>query len=282
MGRPDAQGREEILKVHAKNKRLGQDVDLKALSLSTGGFTGADLANLLNEAAILAVRDGRGVISAQDVDESMMKVVAGTPKRSRAQMDRDRRITAIHEAGHAVAMYHLPTHDPVYQITIVPRGNALGLTWSFPTEDSNHMTRNEMYESIVSLLGGRVAEALCLRDISTGASNDLQRASQTARDMVSRYGMSARLGAVSYDSDGEIFVGRDYEKTKAYSEETAGIIDSEVKALVDQAYRQCEEILTADMEKLRQVAEYLLKHDTMSGQDFQALLEGKELSQPEA
>ena len=277
VGRPDVYGREEILKVHAKNKRFGEDVDLKTLALNTGGFTGADLSNLLNEAAILAVRQGREVITASDLDESMMKVMAGTPKRSRKQLERDRRLTAIHEAGHAVATYHLPTQDPVYQITIVPRGNAAGLTWSFPTEESDHMTRNEMYERIVCFLGGRVAEALCLRDVSTGASNDLQRASQVARDMVARYGMSTRLGAVSYADNGEIFVGRDYEKTKSYSEATAGVIDSEVKALMDQAYQQCEQILQTHMEQLKQVTKYLLKNDTMDGETFKAVMEGKEL-----
>ena len=275
VGAPDAKGRGEILQIHAKNKRLDGEVDLKQVALATAGFTGADLENLLNEAAILAVRDGHPAITRADLDEAMMKVIAGPQKRSRKQLQRDLRITAIHEAGHAVAMYHLPTHDPVHQVTIIPRGNALGLTVSLPREDTVHHTRNEMYEQIVSLLGGRVAEALFCQDISTGASNDIQRATRLARDMVARYGMSEKIGAISYESGEEVFIGRDYEKTKSYSEEVAGLLDGEVKRLVDRAYAHCTQILEENREKLMQVADYLMAHETMTGEAFSACMAGQ-------
>ena len=275
VGAPDAKGRGEILQIHAKNKRLDGEVDLKQMALATAGFTGADLENLLNEAAILAVRDGHPAITRADLDEAMMKVIAGPQKRSRKQLQRDLRITAIHEAGHAVAMYHLPTHDPVHQVTIIPRGNALGLTVSLPREDTVHHTRNEMYEQIVSLLGGRVAEALFCQDISTGASNDIQRATRLARDMVARYGMSEKIGAISYESGEEVFIGRDYEKTKSYSEEVAGLLDGEVKRLVDRAYAHCTQILEENREKLMQVADYLMAHETMTGEAFSACMAGQ-------
>ena len=275
VGAPDAKGRGEILQIHAKNKRLDGEVDLKQVALATAGFTGADLENLLNEAAILAVRDGHPAITRADLDEAMMKVIAGPQKRSRKQLQRDLRITAIHEAGHAVAMYHLPTHDPVHQVTIIPRGNALGLTVSLPREDTVHHTRNEMYEQIVSLLGGRVAEALFCQDISTGASNDIQRATRLARDMVARYGMSEKIGAISYESGEEVFIGRDYEKTKSYSEEVAGLLDGEVKRLVDRAYAHCAQILEENREKLMQVADYLMAHETMTGEAFSACMAGQ-------
>ena len=275
VGAPDAKGRGEILQIHAKNKRLDGEVDLKQVALATAGFTGADLENLLNEAAILAVRDGHPAITRADLDEAMMKVIAGPQKRSRKQLQRDLRITAIHEAGHAVAMYHLPTHDPVHQVTIIPRGNALGLTVSLPREDTVHHTRNEMYEQIVSLLGGRVAEALFCQDISTGASNDIQRATRLARDMVARYGMSEKIGAISYESGEEVFIGRDYEKTKSYSEEVAGLLDGEVKRLVDRAYAHYTQILEENREKLMQVADYLMAHETMTGEAFSACMAGQ-------
>ena len=279
VGAPDAKGRYEILKVHAKGKRLDGTVDLNTLALATSGFTGADLSNLVNEAAILAARNNRPVITMEDMDEAMMKVVAGPEKRSRVRLQRDQRLTAIHEAGHAVAMYRLPTHDPVRQITVIPRGQALGLTWSSPKEDSTHLTRNEMYEQIVALLGGRVAEALFVGDISTGASSDIDRASKLARDMVARYGMCEKLGTVSYASGGEVFIGRDYGTTKSYSEQTAGSIDEEVKNLIDRAYRQCEQILTQDKEKLHQVVEFLMTNETMSGTQFADCMEGREISE---
>ena len=279
VGRPDVKGREEILRVHARKCRLDGDVDLHTVALATSGFTGADLANLINEAAILAARAERPALTMGDLDEAMMKVLAGPEKKSRVQREQDRKITAIHEAGHAVAMYRLPTHDPVHQITIIPRGQALGLTVSLPEQDASHMTRNQMYEQIVSLLGGRVAEDLYLHDISTGASNDLQRASQLARDMVSTYGMSEKLGAVSYNTDEEVFVGGSYGKTRSYSERTAGDMDDEVRAIIDRAYNECRQILTADGDKLRAVADFLLENDTMSGSQFADCMEGRQISE---
>ena len=274
---PDAKGREEILKVHAKGKRLDDSVSLKTVALATSGFTGADLSNLLNEAAIMAARDNRPVLNMQDLNDAMMKIIAGPEKRSRARMEKDLRITAIHEAGHAVAMHSLPTHDPVHQISIIPRGRALGLTWTTPKEDSNHLTRNEMYEMIVGLLGGRVAEALFLKDISTGASNDIDRASKLARDMIARYGMCESLGTVSYTGGDELFIGRDYEKVKSYSEKVAGTIDDEVKALMDKAYAHCSEILTRDADKMKKIVDFLLEHETMTGQQFADCMAGKEI-----
>ncbi len=279
IGSPDAKGREDILRVHARDKKLDSSVDLKVVAMSTAGFTGADLSNLINEAAIMAARDNRPVLTMRDLNDAMMKIIAGPEKKSRVSLQRDLKITAIHEAGHAVAMYSLPTHDPVHQISIIPRGRALGITWTRPSEDSSHMTRNEMYESIVGLLGGRVAEALFLQDISTGASNDIDRASKLARDMIARYGMCEKLGTVSYTGGDEIFVGRDYEKTKSYSEKFAGTIDDEVKALMDKAYAHCREILERDGEKLKRVAEYLLLHETMTGAQFFNCMEGKQIGE---
>ncbi len=282
VGAPDSKGREEILRVHARNKKLDGSVDLKRVALSTAGFTGADLSNLLNEAAIMAARDNRPVLTMEDIDEAMMKIVAGPEKRSRLRLKKDQYLTAVHEAGHAVAMYNLPNHDPVRQISIIPRGQALGITWSQPLEDSTHLTRNEMFSQIVSLLGGRVAEALFLDDISTGASNDIDRASKIARDMVARYGMSEALGTVSYLSDGEVFIGRDFEKTKSYSEKVAGTIDEQVKLLIDKAYKICAEILKKDEVKLKAVVDYLMEHETMSGEQFAALMEGRQIGETSA
>ena len=279
VGAPDSKGREEILKVHARGKRLDDSVNLKTVALATAGFTGADLGNLLNEAAILAAREDRPVLNMNDLNEAMMKIMAGPEKKSRVSLKRDLRATAIHEAGHAVAMYNLPTHDPVRQISIIPRGQALGLTWSMPKEDSTHLTRNQMYEQIVSLLGGRVAEALFLGDISTGASSDIDRASKLARDMVARYGMCERLGTVSYLSGGEVFIGRDYQTTKSYSESVAGTIDEEVKILIDKAYKHCMDILKQDEAKLMAVVDYLMEHETMTGEQFAACMEGKEIAE---
>ena len=279
VGTPDSKGREEILKVHAKNKKLDSSVDLKVIALSTSGFTGADLSNLLNEAAILAARDNRPVLCMEDLNEAMMKIMAGPEKRSRVRLTKDQYLTAVHEAGHAVAMHNLPTHDPVRQISIIPRGQALGLTWSQPQEDSAHLTRNEMYEQIVGLLGGRAAEALFLNDISTGASNDIDRASKLARDMVARYGMCEALGTVSYLSDGEVFIGRDYEKTKSYSEKVAGVIDDEVKLLIDKAYEHCCQILKKDEKKLKEVVDYLMTHETMTGEQFAQCMADEEIGE---
>jgi len=269
VGAPDWKGREAILRVHAKEKPLAEDVDLTKLAKATSGFTGADLENLLNEAALLAARQDRPVVNNQDLQDAMMKVIAGPEKRSRVVSQHERRLTAIHEAGHAVSIYHLPTHDPVHQITIIPRGGAGGMTVYLPEDDHSYMSRNEMFEQIVSLLGGRVAEQICMSDISTGASNDIQRASAIARDMVSKYGMSDKLGTVAYGTEGEVFIGRDYEKSKSYSEKIAGDIDDEVKLLIDRAYARCTEILTENREKLEQIAQFLLEHETMSREEFE-------------
>ena len=274
---PDAKGREAILKIHAKDKKLDGEVNLKTIALATTGFTGADLSNLMNEAAILAARENRPVLTMEDLNEAMMKINAGPEKRSRVKMKKDLRITAYHEAGHAVAMYNLPTHDPVHQISIIPRGRALGLTWTRPVEDSSHMTRNEMYEMIVGLLGGRVAEELFLEDISTGASNDIERASKLARDMVGKYGMCQNLGTVSYLSGDELFIGRDFEKTKSYSEKVAAAMDDEVKNLIDKAYAQCREILRKDADKMEKIVAFLLENEVMSGPQFTDCMENKEI-----
>ncbi len=279
VNRPDVKGREEILQVHAKNKKMDDTVNLRTVARATSGFTGADLSNLLNEAAIMAARDNRPVITMEDINESLMKIVAGPAKHSHVQSRRDLKTTAIHETGHAIAMYHLPTHDPVRQISIVPRGRSLGATWYLPKDDSSNLTRNEMYEQIVGLLGGRVAEALYVGDISVGASNDIDRATKLAKDMVARYGMCEKLGTVSYLDDGEVFIGRDYQNTKSYSEKVAGTIDEEVKELIDQAYADCKKILTQDGDKFRQVVDYLLANETMTGRQFTDLMEGREISQ---
>ena len=275
VGRPDVKGREEILKVHAKGKRLDDSVNLKVIARSTAGFTGADLSNLLNEAAIMAARDNRPVLTMEDLNEAMMKIMAGPAKRSRVQTRKDLKTTAIHEAGHAVATYRLPTQDPVRHITIIPRGQSLGSTWSLPHDDSSNMTRNEMYEEIVSLLGGRVAEDLFIGDISVGASNDIDRATKLARDMVARYGMCEKLGTVSYLDGGEVFIGRDYQTTKSYSEKVAGTIDDEVKMLIDKAYAHCKQILSDNADKLNALVEFLLEKESISGEQFEALMEGR-------
>ncbi len=279
VGRPDVKGREEILKVHAKGKRLDDSVNLKTVARSTSGFTGADLSNLLNEAAIMAARENRPVLTMEDLNEAMMKIMAGPAKKSRVQTRKDLKTTAIHEAGHAVATYRLPTQDPVRHITIIPRGQSLGSTWSLPHDDSSNMTRNEMYEEIVSLLGGRVAEDLFIGDISVGASNDIDRATKLAKDMVARYGMCEKLGTVSYLDGGEVFIGRDYQTTKSYSEKVAGTIDEEVKLLIDKAYAHCKNILSEDTEKMNQLVEYLLEKESISGEQFAALMEGKTIEE---
>ena len=282
VNRPDVKGREDILKVHAKGKRLDDTVNLHTVARSTSGFTGADLSNLLNESAILAARENHPAINMEDINEAMMKIVAGPAKKSHVQSRRDLKTTAIHEAGHAVAMYRLPTHDPVRQISIIPRGRSLGATWYLPKDDSSNLTRNEMFEQIVGLLGGRVAEALFAGDISVGASNDIDRATKLAKDMVARYGMCDKLGTVSYLDDGEVFIGRDYQTTKSYSEKVAGTIDEEVKVLIDQAYTRCEAILKADADKLNEVVNYLLEHETITGEQFANLMEGKPLGEASA
>ena len=252
------------------------------MARSTAGFTGADLSNLLNEAAILAARENRPVLTMEDLNEALMKITAGPAKKSRVQTRKDLKETAIHEAGHAVAMYNLPTHDPVRHITIIPRGQSLGATWYLPTDDSANLTRNQMYEQIVSLLGGRVAEALFIGDISVGASNDIDRASKLARDMVARYGMCEKLGTVSYLDGGEVFIGRDYQTTKRYSEKVAGTIDDEVKALIDKAYDRCRQILLENEQKLHQVVDFLLEKESMTGEQFEAIMKGEKVEEASA
>ena len=275
VNRPDVKGREEILKVHAKDKRLDDTVDLKLLARTTVGFTGADLSNLLNEAAILAARDDRKMLGMEDLNNAMMKIMAGPEKRSHLKNRKDLKETAIHEAGHAVAMYHLPTQDKVLHVTIIPRGRSLGATWHLPKDDTSSMTRNEMYEEIVSLLGGRVAEALFVGDISVGAANDIDRATKIAKDMVARYGMCEKLGTVSYLGGDELFIGRDYQSTKGYSEKVAGTIDDEVKTLIDKAYDHCKQLLTDHREKLMEVVQFLLDNESMTGAQFADCMEGK-------
>ena len=275
VGMPDWRGREDILKIHAKDKPLADNVDLSAIAKATAGFTGADLENLMNEGALLATERNRRAITMKDMEDAMIKVIAGPEKRSRVVPQHERKLTAYHEAGHAVTMYHLPTQDPVHQITIIPRGTAGGMTISLPTDDTSYLSRNEMYETIVSFLGGRVAEQLKLDDISTGASNDIQRATGIARDMVSRYGMSSRLGPVSYASDDEVFIGRSYEKTKSYSERIAGDIDDEVHAILQKAYDQCAALLRAHDAELCRVADFLMAHGTMSRVQFEAAMQAK-------
>ena len=272
VGRPDWRGREAILKVHAKDKPLSEDVNLATTARATAGFTGADLENLLNEAALLAARAERPCLTNEDLERAMLKIIAGPEKRSHVVTPHERRLTAVHEAGHAVVIYHLPNHDPVHQVTIVPRGGAGGITVSLPADDQDYMSRNEMFEQIVADLGGRVAEQLCLQDISTGASSDIRQATSVARDMVQRYGMSDKLGPVSYAADGEVFIGRDYEKSKPYSERVAGDIDDEVKAIIDRAYRRCQEILTDHRDQLEKIAKYLMEFETMDRATFEQVM----------
>ncbi len=270
VGLPDIRGREAILKIHARDKQLAEDVDLNSIAKGTPGFAGADLENLMNEAALLAVRRRHRFINMEDVDEAILKVQMGPEKKSRKMSEKARRLTAYHESGHAVAAHYLPHVDPVHYITIIPRGMAGGFTLMRPQEDlENFKSQSEMFENIVMALGGRMAEKLFLDDISTGASGDIHQATSIARDMVTRYGMSDRLGPISFDSSGHsIFIGRDFGQTKSYSEETAGIIDEEVKAIFDKAAAECERILTGHADQLRAIAEYLLVHETMEAEEF--------------
>ena len=272
VGLPDIRGREEILKVHVKGKPLAEDVDLRVLARGTPGFTGADLENLVNEGALLAARKQQKFITMADLREAEIKVLAGPEKKSRVIPQHERELTAWHEAGHAVAMHALPDHDPVTQITIVPRGQAGGMTISLPEEDRSYMSKRYMEDQIVALLGGRVAEKLCLGDISTGASNDIQRATAIARKMVASYGMSDKLGTVSFESGhDEVFIGRTMSQGRSYSEAVAAQIDEEVKAVVNRAYERCESILRSDRAQLDTVARYLLEHETMEREAFLAV-----------
>ena len=274
VGLPDIKGREEILRVHARQKPLAEDVVLRDIAKATAGFTGADLENLLNEAALLAARQDKRFIAMDDLRQAMLKVIAGPEKRSRVVTEQARRLTAYHEAGHAVVIHQLPTQDPVHQITIVPRGPAGGMTISLPNEDKVYLSQRELKERIAVCLGGRAAERLVLGDISTGASSDIQKASEIARSMVTKYGMSQRLGTISYGSEsGEIFIGRSMAQTRTYSEEVAGQIDQEVKGIVDEALARCEEILTQCRKELEITAKYLLDHETMDAEMFSKVFE---------
>ena len=282
VGLPDIQGRKEVLQVHSRAKPLAEDVNLETLAKSTSGFTGADLENLMNEGALLAARKNQRFITMADLQESIIKVIAGPEKKSHVVTPHARKLTAYHEAGHAIAMHTLPTHDPVHQITIVPRGQAGGMTISLPQEDRSFRSRNELFEDIVALLGGRVAEEQFLGDISTGASSDLERATAIAHAMVAKYGMSDALGAVVYDDGkGEVFIGRSMAQTKPYSETIAASIDQEVKALIDKAYAQCRTILSDYAPQLETTAQYLLEHETMSSEAFEAVFTAMERA-PEA
>ena len=280
VGAPDWRGRLAILQVHARKKPLADNVDLPAVAKATAGFTGADLANLLNEGALLAARRGKAVISQQDLETSMIKVIAGPEKKSRVVSHAEKMLTAVHEAGHAICMYCLDSQDPVHLITIIPRAQAGGMTISLPQDDRSYSSRNEMFETIVSFLGGRVAEAQKLCDISTGASNDLQRATGIARDMVAKYGMSDSIGPVSYAGGQEVFIGRDYEKTKPYSEQTAGQIDAQVQKIMREAYQRCEQILRDHAERLDKIAGFLMENENMSRAQFEAVMQDETLDQP--
>ena len=281
VGRPDIKGREEILKVHAKGKPMAPDVELKTIAKSTAGFTGADLENLLNEAALLAARKDQRAITMKEVEEATIKVVVGTEKKSRVMSDKEKKLTAYHEAGHAVATFYCTTQDPVHQISIIPRGMAGGFTMSLPSEDKSYRSRKEMLEEIVVLLGGRVAEAIILGDISTGASNDIERATNLVFSMITKYGMSEKLGPITYgSSDGEVFLGKEFGHNKTYSEETAAKIDAEVKEYITDGYQKTEKILREHISELHTVAKFLFEHEKMTGEQFILAMEGKPI--PEA
>ena len=275
VGYPDLKGREAILKVHAKGKPLGPDVDLATIAKTTIGFTGADLENLLNEAALLAARRDKKAITMTEIEEAMIKVVAGTEKKSHKMTDKEKRLTAYHEAGHAVSAYYLEYNDPVHQVSIVPRGQMGGYTMYLPTEDKSYHSKNEMLDNLVSLLGGRVAEALIIGDVSTGASNDIERATDIARKMVTKYGMSEKLGPITFGSgNDEVFLGRDYSHLKNYSEETAAEIDEEINRIITTAYGRTEDILKEHIDRLHAVAGALIEREKISGEEFETIMHG--------
>ncbi len=277
VGRPDMKGREEILRVHTRKKPLADDVDLKEIARETTGFTGADLENLMNESALLAARRDQPYITLADIQESVIKVIAGPEKRSRVKLEEDKRITAYHEAGHAVVSHALSTQDPVQQITIVPRGDAAGMTINRPQEDRDHVSSQKLRETLCTLLGGRCAEETALGFVCTGAVSDLERATQIARNMVTKYGMSEKLGHATFNSGhDEVFIGRSMAQAKPYSEQTAALIDQEVKSLLDGAYARCREILERDRDKLELVARFLLEHETMNAAQFQLVYDDPE------
>ena len=280
---PDVKGREAILKVHSKGKPLASDVDLSVLAKTTVGFSGADLENLMNEAALAAARKNQSEITMTDLEESIMKVVAGPEKKSRKVPDRARKLTAFHEAGHAVVSKMLPTQDRVHQVSIIPRGRAGGYTLSLPQEDTYYKSKTEMTEEIISLRGGRVAEQLVLKDISTGASNDIERATNIAKSMVTKYGMSEKLGARTFgDQNNEVFIGLDYGHTVDYSQDTAAMIDAEIKNIIDSCYRRCTEILTQQMDKLHKVASLLLEKEKIESDEFEAVFAAEETPKQDA
>lgn len=275
---PDIKGREEILKVHTKNKPLAPDVDLSKIAAATAGFTGADLANLVNEAALLAVKNERKAITAQDLGEASIKVIAGPEKKSRVILDKEKKLTAYHEAGHAICHYYCPTQDKVHEVSIIPRGQAGGYTMSLPEHDKSYMSKAEMSEEVITLLGGRAAEKVVLDDISTGASNDLERATNIARSMVTRYGFSDKLGPIVYGrSDDEVFLGRDYNSNKTYSEGIASEIDSEIREIVHGAYDKAIKLLQEHIDQLHTVAKYLIEHEKLNGEQFTKLMSGEML-----
>ena len=270
---PDVKAREQILEVHARKKRLADDVDLSIIARNTAGFAGADLENILNEAALLAARRNKSEIGMDEVEDAMVKVTMGPEKKSRVISEKEKKLVAFHEAGHAVVSSFLPTQDVVHQISIIPRGMAGGYTMYRPSEDKSFMSKSEMEENIVSLLGGRVAESLVLGDISTGASNDIERASKIARAMVTKYGMSDRIGTITFGSgDEEVFLGRDFTKERNYSEETSGLIDEEVKRIIDTGYQTAVKLLKENMDKLQAVANVLLEKEKIDGEEFNAIM----------
>ena len=276
VGYPDVKGREAILKVHTKSKNVGPDVDLGTIAKSTVGFTGADLENLVNEACLLAARKDKKAITMEEIQEATIKVIAGPEKKSHKVTPKEKRLTAFHEAGHAVCTYYCDHQDKVHQVSIIPRGMAGGYTMSLPEQDKSFVSKKEMEENIVTLLGGRVAEQLVLEDISTGASNDLERATSTARSMVTRYGFSEKLGPVVYGNDqNEVFLGRDLGSSKDYSDRVAGEIDDEVRSIIEKAYQQATAILNAHMDQLHQLAKYLIIHEKIERDDFETLMQGK-------
>ena len=276
VGYPDVKGREAILKVHTRNKPLAPDVDLETIAKSTVGFTGADLENLVNEASLLAARKNKKAITKDELEEASIKVVAGHEKKSKVITEDEKKLTAYHEGGHALCTYYSKSQDKVYQVSIIPRGQAGGFTMSLPVKDKSYVSKNEMYENIVVLLGGRVAEKLILDDISTGASNDLERATSTARNMVTRYGFSDNLGPVVYgQGDHEVFLGRDYTNTPSYSDNVAAEIDNEIRTLIESAFTDAEKILNEHMDKLHVVAKYLMKYEKVDGATFEKLMNGE-------
>lgn len=273
VGYPDVRGRQEILKVHTRNKPLGPDVDLSVIAKTTAGLTGADLENLVNEAALLAARTGRKAITMPDIEEATIKVIAGPEKKSHLVSEKDKRLTSVHEAGHAISRYYCDSLDKVHEISIIPRGMAGGYTLSLPAEDHNYHTKRGMHEDIVTLLGGRIAEKLALDDISTGASNDLERATKVARSMVTRYGFSEKLGPIVYgQDDSEVFLGRDFGHTRDYSENVASEIDNEIRKVIDAAFDRCESILSTHMDQLNKVADYLMEYEKVNAEDFEKLM----------